>query len=375
MRTGGRVAVVGGGIFGVTAALHLARAGHRVELFERGTDLLLGASGANQRRLHRGYHYPRSPDTVRSTLEGVRSFTAEFPEAVVSSHRRYVAIANRDSRVSGDDFLRFCDRMGLTYTEERPSFLRRGSVDLAVRIDERGVDVDRLRRLCWRKLRQAGIQVHLRRPVTISDLDDFERVVLATYSRLNFLAATIPLAAVRYQFEVCEKPVVRLPFSYRNTSVIVLDGPFMCVDPVAHTDTFVTGNVAHAIHATTVGLLPLIPKPLLELLDNGLHRNPPVTRFPSFVASAAEFFAGFEQAEHVGSLFTVRAVLPDVDDTDTRPTLVRQLDNRVISIFSGKIPTCVEAARQATRLVSEPLLTAQRAAVGCGVHPPARVAT
>jgi hypothetical protein len=50
-------------------------------------------------------------------------------------------------------------------------------------------------------------------------------------------------------------------------------------------------------------------------------------------------------------MYTVRAVLPYRDDTDERPTLVTQVDDRLIKIFSGKIPNCVEAARIACSLI------------------------
>ena len=69
-----RIAVVGGGIFGTTAALYAARAGHTVHLFEKRPSLLREASGINQYRLHRGYHYPRSTDTALSALQAESSF-------------------------------------------------------------------------------------------------------------------------------------------------------------------------------------------------------------------------------------------------------------------------------------------------------------
>jgi hypothetical protein len=362
LQTGARVAVIGGGIFGVTAALHLDRAGHQVVLFERNTGLLLGASRTNQRRLHRGYHYPRSIETARSALSGARSFMAEFPEGVVSSCQRYVAIARDKSLIDAETFVRFLDRLGLEYSEAYPPFLRRDSVELSLRVREPGIDIDQLRRLCWRKLRRSRVQVRLRSPVGLSDLEAFDHVVLATYASLNQLETEIPRSAVQYQFEVCEKPVIELPPAYGNTSLIILDGPFMCIDPIAGTDRFLAGNVVHAIHASTVGLVPLVPKELLGLIDNGLHRNPSSTRFPGFVASASPFLTGFEQADHIGSLFTIRAVLPHVEDTDTRPTLVRRLNERVTSVFSGKISTCVDAAREVVRIVDDSTAYPGRAA-------------
>ena len=63
-----------------------------------------------------------------------------------------------------------------------------------------------------------------------------------------------------YQFELCEKPVIKLPEQYKNKSVVIMDGPFMCIDPYGQTGYHVMGNVVHAIHETSVGFSPNFPK-------------------------------------------------------------------------------------------------------------------
>ena len=50
-------------------------------------------------------------------------------------------------------------------------------------------------------------------------------------------------------------------------------------------------------------------------------------------------------------MYTVRTVLPDRDATDERPTLVSQIDEQVIQVFSGKLGNCVEAARAVAELI------------------------
>ncbi|HYN95512.1 MAG TPA: FAD-dependent oxidoreductase [Pilimelia sp.] len=345
MGSGDRVAVVGAGIFGVTAAIHLARAGHVVTVFDRAADILAAASSINQRRLHRGYHYPRSPTTVRSALEGVASFRAEYADAVVTGQRHYVAIARSGSLVDAATYMRFCEQMELDYREEHPPFLRREPVEVALRVREWSIDVDVLRDVSWRRLANAGVSVELGRACTLADFGDFDHVVVAVYGNVNAVVSGIPGACRNYQFEVCEKPVLRLSPAYRGTSTVVLDGPFMCVDPIQGTDRFLAGNVRHAIHAMTIGRYPLVPNYLRGSLNNGIRPPSRASRFPEFVADAARFFIGFERAEHVGSMYAIRAVLPGMEDTDARPTLVQRLDERTLTIFSGKIVTCVDAAR------------------------------
>ena len=50
-------------------------------------------------------------------------------------------------------------------------------------------------------------------------------------------------------------------------------------------------------------------------------------------------------------MFTHRVVLPHVDDTDERPTIVRQITENSITVFSGKIPTCTRTAEKVLELI------------------------
>jgi hypothetical protein len=344
------VAVVGGGIFGATAAVELALNGHHVELFERGQDLLLSASGINQYRLHRGYHYPRSSETATDCRDSEPAFRAEFPQAVVDGADHYYAIAAEGSRTSPADYLAFCRRHDLEYEIARPDLLRPEAIGLSIRVRESLFDPIVLRRLVWERLRSAGVEVHLNANVEASDLEGFSQSVIATYADLNRL---LPDAAVgrAYQFEVCEKPVVRLPDRYAGSSIVVMDGPFMCFDPLGDTGMFVLGNVVHAIHHVSIGPVPDVPPELQALLNRGIVPNPAITNIERFVDAGLEHFEAFDEAEHVGSMFTIRAVLPGVDVTDARPTLVREIDDRTISVFSGKIDTCIRAAKEVGRLI------------------------
>ena len=58
----------------------LANENH-VELFEKNNDILKAASGSNQYRVHRGYHYPRSKETVLEIMKSENSFKEIFSES------------------------------------------------------------------------------------------------------------------------------------------------------------------------------------------------------------------------------------------------------------------------------------------------------
>jgi len=344
------VAVVGGGIFGSTAAVELASAGHRVVLYEAGTDLLSSASGINQYRLHRGYHYPRSVSTATSSRDAERSFRSRYGGAVVDGIEHVYGIAARDSLTSADAFLLFLEAVELEHRIVEPPYVQ--GVELAVAVEESLFDPVALRALVWEQLREASVDVRLGERVALSDLDAYEVVVVAAYTAMNDLLAGTAVER-DYQFEVVEKVVVRPPESVAGRSVVILDGPFTCIDAFGRTGLSVMGHVVHAIHHASVGRFAEIPPELAPLLDRGVIERPPLTSFPRFRDAAAEFFPDATELEHVGSMFTIRTVLPGLDATDERPTLVTAVDERLVTVFSGKVGTCVRAAEEVAAIVAE----------------------
>ena len=79
---GAKIAIAGAGIYGATAAIRLAERGHQVSLYDP-LGVMCAASAINQYRVHSGYHYPRSPETIMETLEARREFVQAFAPAIV----------------------------------------------------------------------------------------------------------------------------------------------------------------------------------------------------------------------------------------------------------------------------------------------------
>ena len=130
-----------------------------------------------------------------------------------------------------------------------------------------------------------------------------------------------------------------------------MDGPFMCIDPYGDTGLHVMGNVVHAIHSTNIGKFPEYDSKFDELLNKGMVKNPSVTNIDKFMETARKFFTDIDKAEHVGSMFTFRTVLPNRDKDDARPTLVEQTDSNQFTLFSGKIGTCIDASDKILEMV------------------------
>jgi len=331
--------VVGAGVFGLTSAIALSHNGYDVVVREKEDDLMKGASSINQYRLHKGYHYPRSIETAQECQRGLQTFKRKYESSVVNGNIQHLySISSEDSLVSGDEYKNFLEKVGLEYYEREPM----PNCDLTIQANEELFNPEQLILSLHKKLYSSGIKVYVNSEVKSLDEEKFDVAVIATYSQINQLIDE----KKEYQFEVCEKPVVKLPKIFENLSVVVMDGPFMCLDPYVN-NSHVLGNVVHAIHETNIGTKPIVSEELKPYLNKGLIRNPKITNIDKFIESGKKYFGDeFEDLEHIGSMYTIRTVLSNREQDDSRPTLVEKVNDNVYTLFSGKIDTCVDAANQ-----------------------------
>ena len=339
--------VVGGGIFGSTAAVSLANNGYDVEIHEKQSDIMMCASNINQYRLHKGYHYPRSSDTALECNKGLKTFKRKYEQSVLNgSIEHYYCIASEDSLISSDEYLEFLDEHRLNY--KIVDSIK--NTDLTVKVEEELFDSQVLRHSVKKKLSANNINIKINHESDKNNFDLYDVIVFATYSNINQYLNN----KINYQFEVCEKPVVKLSDRYKNKSIVVMDGPFMCLDPYGTTDYHVLGNVVHAIHETNIGTAPIIKnKKLSNYINKGIIYQPDITNIDKFIETGERFFDDFSNLEHIGSMFTVRAVLKDREHDDARPTLVEKHGDNMFTLFSGKIDTCVDASNELIKMIGD----------------------
>tara|TARA_Y100001949_G_scaffold102324_1_gene86293 strand:+ start:533 stop:1609 length:1077 start_codon:yes stop_codon:yes gene_type:complete len=347
-----KVAVVGGGIFGVTAAFKLAEH-YKVDLFEKNDDLLKAASDVHHCRIHLGYHYPRSDVTVSEVSRAQNSFNKEFSDAIINDTENYYCISKRNSLITAEEYIEFCERHGLEFTKSSLDIIDNEQIDLCVKVKEKLYDYEKLKEICWKKLNKNNVNVLLKKEATQEILENYDFRVLCIYADFNKLLESFPESQQDFQYEVCEKVFVKLPPSFNNKSILILDGPFTSIDPVGTTGLFILGNVVHTVHQTNIGKYPYVDSKFLSLLNRGIIKDPPITNYELFIQSAAKFIPEIKKAKHFGSSFCIKAVLPYEQKTDTRPTLVNIVNDRTFTVFSGKIPTCVEVANNVIRLIEK----------------------
>lgn len=332
-----RVAVAGAGIYGATIALHLARGGHAVSLFDP-LGVFRAASAINQYRVHSGYHYPRSPETIREILEAKEEFLREYREAIVRRSRHYYAIPRRGSRTPPREYERVMSSFRLPLRKVRPPWMNFDFIDICYEVEEKLYDPAILRRLLLRRLGSGGVSFH-RRPLPEDARDRFGAVVYATY---GLHGGGRPLFK-NVQLQVAEKILIQLPRDLERISLVVVDGPFTAFDPFGNSRRSLFGSALHTNHWKVFDLSRGLPTRYRNLLNRPGFEPVSFTHFSRMVADARKTVPLAARARYLGSRFTLRFV--EYNPARDRRILRINQTGREINVFSGKVVSAVKAAR------------------------------
>lgn len=275
-------------------------------------------------------------------------FIQQYGQAITDTEN-YYAISNIHSLTTRSEYITFMEKCNLNYKETSLDILKTNMLDIIISVKEKLFDHRVVAQICKTQLINNNVVVYLNTSFNRSQSDNYDIVIIATYTNLNQML--LPEQYLKFQFELCEKPVIQLPEKYKNKSVVIMDGPFMCIDPLGNTPYHVMGNVVHAIHHCNIGYFPYIPFEYETLLNRGIIKIPPITNFDKFIQSAQAYFHDIEEAIHIGSMYTVRTVLPYQEQNDARPTNIIPIDKKHMIVFSGKIPTCVSVASDINNMI------------------------
>ena len=333
-----KIAVIGGGLFGCTAAIYAARAGHSVTLFEKNTDIMQEASKVNQFRLHEGYHYPRSDETVEECLESAPDFLAEFGGCIKTHQERFYAIA-KGSKTSAEKYVDFLERHWLPWSliPNRPDLFNYELLEAVFAVEEDWIHYPTLKGMVTNKLAEAGVKVFTgAAPRGWQYRTCYDHYVVAGYASTNEILNELECDPIEIQYELVEKPQILMQGKYKSTSVVVMDGPFGCIDPCHIPGVHQMGHVHWSVLERWTGLEGNYP---------GRFDTKEVM-WRNMIGSLGEYLPPVKGAVRINSQFVTRAVLPNVDDTDERPTIVRPIRDDVTMIFSGKLGHAVRAAQE-----------------------------
>ncbi|MGH9715990.1 MAG: FAD-dependent oxidoreductase [Candidatus Acidiferrales bacterium] len=331
-----QIAVAGAGIYGAVAAIRLAERGHRVHLFDpRG--IISSATAINQYRVHSGYHYPRSPETICEILEARAEFIEAFRPAIVFGSRQFYAIPKSGSRVSPDRYERIMGVHGLPLRPCHPSWIDFDFIDRCYQVDESVYDPGMLRQVVTERI--DALRIPFQQTAFTSEMRrDYDFVVWATYGMAPS-KAIFEFA----KFQVAEKILIELPPELRQTGLVIIDGPFTAFDPYGVSQQSLFGSAKNTNHWTSTDPDEQVPERYRPLMNSPEWTKVAFTNFEAMRRDATLAVPASCEALYLGSRFTIRVV--EDSSQDRRILHVREGAPGEFHIFSGKVVSAVKAAR------------------------------
>ncbi len=311
---GKNIKIIGAGIFGCVIGYELSRVGHSVTIIEQDSDIMQRASKCNHNRLHLGYHYPRSVETAKQSLEGLVTFLINYKDAIVTNFPNYYMVAKENSHINSKQYIDFCTQVNINYDIEYPSsnIINKDYIQTSLKTDEPIFDYDVLKLLVKNLIKNITIKFNTKFDGNISDCD---YLINTTYAGVNKINKQLGIPKIPLRLQDVVVPYFKLdsnPFG-----VTIMDGPFCSILPKGkNKNEFLLYSVEHSL-----------------VKDNNLDIN-------NIYKQSEVYFPFLKDVERLGYWRTTRA-LPINDNDERLSEIFTHPENpKVISVLSGKISTC-----------------------------------
>lgn len=364
--------IVGGGIFGIYAALFLREQGQRVLLVEKEKVLLKKASIVNQARLHSGYHYPRSVATARMSDDNKARFTVDHQDFINFEFEKYYAIDRFGSFTDAAQFERFCAFIGIPCEPvERHPYFNYHRLEALYKTVEYTFDPILIAEYYRQRLYEATPEVTPRLFTEVVgavadgdqwqvDLKDLEsgklesvkarQVINATYAGSNAINRLFGVRDIDLMHEISEMAFVNSP-QVRDIGLTIMDGPFGSIMPYGKSGLLSLSSVAYTHHKVSYDNLPTFDcqqvntncRPDFTDICNFCPAKP-ASNYRKMLGQIRHYFTDKVEFQYFTSMFTIKSKLKASYIDDGRPTEISVLNDtpRFYCIFAGKINSIYE---------------------------------
>lgn len=353
------VAVIGAGIFGCNVALAIANAGYKVVLLERLPAILMGTSKNNTNRVHQGFHYPRDIQTATECRDNYQRFELEFRDALLVDYPHIYCISEKNSLTSKEEFIKFCDLLGLSYSAVD---LNRLSVKIdgcnyGISCSETIIDSDILRNILITKIKNnknvkllcnAEViaikknthQYELSFHSESQSKQYYNALINCSYANINTLTEQLGYEVPDCQYEYTVVPIIDLDIP--PIAISIMDGPFLTLFPYGKSKQFLLYHVVYSVIKTEIS--KTLNRDWLDLHKAPLANIDQNNHFKKMLTACADYIPELANAKLYGYLESPRMVLPKHEQDDARPSFVKDYGEGYFTVFSGKIDRSLSIA-------------------------------
>ncbi len=349
-----KVCVIGGGIFGLTAAIYLSKFSKEIKVFDKNNFILSGATQFNHNRHHFGYHYPRSLDTALQCMNAKKDFDKFYRNSIDYSFRNFYAISKNNSKITYKKFENFCKKasLGFNNVSVPKNIFNSDLISKCYNVREGVYNFSKVKSIILNRVRKCRniklvnnvkVEGYIDQTKTIEYLkfkkkakENFDLIINATYESIND-----HILKDKIDMEYNLQEMCKLRINAKRFGCTILDGEFPSILPIAgKKNEFL---FAHVKHSQLVKMKSkMIPKKIFK-------KNIPSQIDLTFEKSK-KFVKILNEAELIGSFRVIRAVNID-KKSDSRKSEIIFHQNGNLSIFSGKIITVEKIGKEISNIL------------------------
>ena len=353
-----KIAIVGGGIFGTVTAINFAKQGFQTDLYEKNTDILMGATANSQNRLHLGLHYPRDLETAIQSKSGFLKFKNRFPNSIYDKFPNYYSISSQNSKISENDFINFTNKAGIRIeavanNEFAECGIKVDKVSTIYRCEEAVIDIEILREILRAEIADNGVNLKLNHQVSSlsssnklweiktssNDVNTYDLVFKATYGSDYIIVDSDQIKKSTYEYH--STLILEIQNPYLNFGFTVIDGDFITLLPKGF-----SGN--QLLYAPSISTRKRFTGDRFPSEWN-VEENIDMAQ-SSLLDRLNSWFTGYENIQVVSKMQAIRAIQPNMEKTDRRTSSIRKLGENYYEIWSGKIDHCIDIADELLNL-------------------------
>lgn len=325
-----KVLIIGGGLFGCTTAIELSNH-FDVTLIEKDSELMINASKCNHNRIHYGYHYPRSIETAKQSLEGILLFENYYKDSIVSNFKNYYAIGKYNSKVNSQQYKIFCDTVGIPYQSEFPTsnIINPNLIDDCFRVSEPIYDWNILKDIILSRINNVNIK--LNESFNESYLN-YDYIINCSYSGINKVNKIVDVNPLNFKYQDVIIPIFE--YNHEKIGLTIMDGDYCSIMPNGIKENkFLLYHVKHSV---------------IQSSDNEItdKKEDISDNLELIKKDSARYYPFLKDVKYTDYWRTIR-VLP-INKNDERLTKIITYTDKpnYVTVFSGKISTCVVIAKK-----------------------------
>lgn len=239
-----KIAIIGGGFYGCYFAKKLKEKFKnkvKIEIFEKNNDLLTEAGKNNQYRLHKGFHYPRSTNTIKQTIEGSKIFVKEF-RSFIDIPKENIYLIHKKSKINFKNYLKIFNKYKIKYKilnlKKIPYIKNYNDFQGAINTNEGVILIDKLLPYLKKKIKSNCkifknnkiIDIDEKKGNLLSEkkknYENFDHIINTTYTEPNI--GNRILYKTKYELAALVK--VKNPYK-KKLGITIMDGPFVSLYP------------------------------------------------------------------------------------------------------------------------------------------------